>query len=665
MKKLGILILLVIHCVSFSVSCSSDKNDKSPMLLSLLGMAGTTTLSGTTVIHELENILGPSTVNATRGDYTSKVGVDWSLSNTAAVSYNVYRSTSSTGTFDKIKTVKAADINTTPGTISNPTEIPVEPPVSPDAPNTPPVLQAVFQSDVNLNQEWVYNYIFWKEYKYGIIVKFLEEYNIEITIDGTKKNVSFYGPLLPTDVRYYVQNDVISKINSAFGKTVCYAVNSGNNQYIKLVSNGGQIVLKSVFTSLFQEASLRHFLKSDATGSTIITVNPVAVNTDTTPPVVMTTYPANGATNIALNAKVWASFSEAIKSSSVTGTSFTLKTGSTAVAGSVSGTAIFTPSSILLPMTDYTAALTTAVTDLAGNHLTAARTWTFTTGGSQGEAANYCYIDSSVTPGQHYFYKITSVFADGTESEKSQVAEGFAKINEQVPGKVTGCTASDGAFINKVTVAWNAVSGATYYRVIRTSGTTSTQIGGNITGTTADDTAVTPGIFYYRVVPYNASGEGVNSDIDVGFRAITNDEFFSEVYNETAWGLARIQKMKASGTGMLGEEVVYDKDGDGTLVYNASASLSSATLKLTFNNFSAYYLTQNTPSGAPVTAILSDPLGSCSGPMTGKVLVAGVYNGYIRYELNMIGGAAKGGSYWVSQNGGAETNVPYNSPLVW
>jgi Bacterial Ig-like domain/Cellulase (glycosyl hydrolase family 5) len=103
---------------------------------------------------------------------------------------------------------------------------------------------------------------------------------------------------------------------------------------------------------------------------------------DTTPPTVTTTSPANNATGIATNAAITATFSEAMTASTVTTTTFTLKNGATGVAGTVaySGTtATFTPSSALANSTQYAATISTGVKDLAGNAMTNAKTWSFTT----------------------------------------------------------------------------------------------------------------------------------------------------------------------------------------------------------------------------------------------------------------------------------------------
>lgn len=103
---------------------------------------------------------------------------------------------------------------------------------------------------------------------------------------------------------------------------------------------------------------------------------------DTTPPTIASTSPANAATGISLSTSVTAVFSESLDAATVTAANFTLKAGATSVAGAVtwSGTTVtFQPSSALSASTVYTATLSTAVTDAAGNHLAAARVWSFTT----------------------------------------------------------------------------------------------------------------------------------------------------------------------------------------------------------------------------------------------------------------------------------------------
>ncbi len=106
---------------------------------------------------------------------------------------------------------------------------------------------------------------------------------------------------------------------------------------------------------------------------------------DVTAPTAAYVLPPQGATGVALNSKVVATFSEPMQAASFDEVSFTLVQGSAAVPGVVSysdagRTAIFSPSSMLTASAPYTATVTTGARDLANNALLAAKTWTFTTG---------------------------------------------------------------------------------------------------------------------------------------------------------------------------------------------------------------------------------------------------------------------------------------------
>jgi hypothetical protein len=111
--------------------------------------------------------------------------------------------------------------------------------------------------------------------------------------------------------------------------------------------------------------------------------------TDGVPPQLVLTSPANKATNVALNAAVSATFTKAMNPLTISTSTFTLTgPGSTAVVGTVSYNALdfiatFTPTTDLLPNTQYTATITSGATDLQGNSLVAGgipNPWLFTTG---------------------------------------------------------------------------------------------------------------------------------------------------------------------------------------------------------------------------------------------------------------------------------------------
>jgi hypothetical protein len=130
---------------------------------------------------------------------------------------------------------------------------------------------------------------------------------------------------------------------------------------------------------------------------TVATVVPVQA--DTTRPTVTLTVPADGATSVATNTRITATFSKDMNPATLAGTTNFTVTNTTlgsAVAGTVSyavaaRTATFTPSTpATLPTnTLFTATITTGATDLAGNALAGTsaalpaasdHVWTFTTG---------------------------------------------------------------------------------------------------------------------------------------------------------------------------------------------------------------------------------------------------------------------------------------------
>jgi len=139
------------------------------------------------------------------------------------------------------------------------------------------------------------------------------------------------------------------------------------------------------------------------------------VSGDTTPPTVASTSPTNGANGVAIGSNITATFSEAMAAATISTSSFTLAvTGGASVSGSVSYnaatlTATFDPTADLAYSTGYTATLTTAVTDLVGNHLAIAYSWSFTTaaapappvgGGGAGAPTPPSTIDTGFFTGQ-------------------------------------------------------------------------------------------------------------------------------------------------------------------------------------------------------------------------------------------------------------------------
>jgi hypothetical protein len=132
-----------------------------------------------------------------------------------------------------------------------------------------------------------------------------------------------------------------------------------------------------------------------------------SVAPDTTRPTIVSTFPVDGATGVATTANVTVTFDEPMAPSTLTTTSFTLAQGTVLVAGAVTyfdDMATFSPTSDLALNTLYTATITTAATDAAGNALAAVHTWSFTTDATApvgprpvvlGAAGNYVILAKS------------------------------------------------------------------------------------------------------------------------------------------------------------------------------------------------------------------------------------------------------------------------------
>jgi hypothetical protein len=136
---------------------------------------------------------------------------------------------------------------------------------------------------------------------------------------------------------------------------------------------------------------------------------------DTTPPRVVSTAPADGATGVATTVAPTATFSEAVTPASI---AFTVTDpAGAAVAGTTtwSGTALtatFQPSSPLQPQTKYTAQVSGA-TDAAGNQMTSATVWSFTTAAAtqpppadDGPGGPILVISTSADPFSRYYAEI-------------------------------------------------------------------------------------------------------------------------------------------------------------------------------------------------------------------------------------------------------------------
>ena len=191
---------------------------------------------------------------------------------------------------------------------------------------------------------------------------------------------------------------------------------------------------------------------------------------DTTAPMITATINANGATGVATNTKVGATFSEGMDPLSITATSFTLKQGATAVTGTTSYSgvnAVFTPTSLLANSTTYTATITTGAKDLAGNAMANDYVWSWTTGAAADTIAPTVTLVNPVALATNVATntKVGATFSEGMDPLTVTTTTFTLK---QGATTVAGTTSYSG--VNAVFTPTSALANSTTYTATVTTG---------------------------------------------------------------------------------------------------------------------------------------------------------------------------------------------------
>lgn len=171
--------------------------------------------------------------------------------------------------------------------------------------------------------------------------------------------------------------------------------------------------------------------------------DPQGPPSDVTAPTVASVTPANATRSVATTAAVTAQFSEAMAPATLTATSFTLRLGTSVIAGSVTlgaggRTATFTPAAALANGTDITATIkggAAGAADVAGNPLASDFTWTFRVNdlplGSAGADLDVTRGSASVT-----------LAGSATDADGQSVTYTWTQISGPPVGALTGATPS-------------------------------------------------------------------------------------------------------------------------------------------------------------------------------------------------------------------------------
>ena len=333
---------------------------------------------------------------------------------------------------------------------------------------------------------------------------------------------------------------------------------------------------------------------------------------DTTAPTVTFTVPADGDTGVAINKKITATFSEAVDPFTITGTTFTLMQGATAVPGVVTYVgliATFTPTGGLAANTTYTATITTGAEDLAGNALASDYVWTFTTGAAPDITAPTVSLTAPADgeTGVLTNKKITATFSEAMDP---------LTISTATFTTLSGATAVSGTVVySGVTAVFTPDSDLAYDTTYTATITTATEdLAGNalaedytwefITGAAPDTTAPTVTL----TDPMNgAGGVALNKKISATFSEAMDPLTLTNVYFTLTDGGTPVP-----GTvGYSGVTAVFTPDSDLAYDTTYTATITTEAKDLAGNALAEDYTWEFTTGAAPdttaPTVTLTDP----------------------------------------------------------
>jgi hypothetical protein len=232
---------------------------------------------------------------------------------------------------------------------------------------------------------------------------------VSVHSDGTEGDQDSTLPSISADGRYVTfqsqaDNLVVDDTNlSPLSDIFVHDLQTGITTLVSVDSNGIQGNGDSSVPSISSDGKFVAFesdadLVADDNG---LFSDIFVYERESLPPNVDSTTPADNANGVGLGAAISATFTEPMNGSTIDTNTFTLNNG---VTGTVtydanSNTARFTPASNLNYDTTYTATITTAAEDLAGNPMLADFIWSFTTKSEQKNSGGSgpCFISASAS----------------------------------------------------------------------------------------------------------------------------------------------------------------------------------------------------------------------------------------------------------------------------
>lgn len=212
----------------------------------------------------------------------------------------------------------------------------------------------------------------------------------------------------------------------------------------------------------------------------------------------------------------------------------------------------------------------------------------------------------------------------------------------------TGLTASNGTYSDGVHLSWAALPGATAYEVFRYTSNDSTKATqanpSDLTGTTFDDTATTPGMtYYYWVEAKNASSTSAFSSPVTGYRASAgpaNDNFANRITLTGA--TVSTTGSNVGATKETGDPAKLAGNAGGKSVWWTWTAPTSGkvTLDTHGSNFDTLLGVYTGSSLASLTLVAANDDDPAGGTTTSKLVFDAVAGTVYEIEVDGYGGAS-------------------------